>query len=175
MPDSPERIDWRDAEPAALVREKAAMAERAPDMTWHDAGAGGWEGLAPAWPRDLSPPPGLDHLVDGRRLRLLVVYSQGFPMSPPSLWPLDPAPDIEMRARHDWHLNGNGSICLLFSAADWPGTGTAADLVEKASGWFAEYLARKAGLIETMSESGPLIGNPALEEALARLAMPTSS
>jgi len=173
--EEPERIDWRAAEPEVLARERAAMAERAPDMQWIDNGGGGWEGLAPTWPFDLHPPEGLDRLLESRRLRLAVIYSQGFPMSPPALLPLDPVPHVELRARHDWHLNSDGSICVLFTAADWPGTGTAADLVEKASGWFVEYLALQAGLIQSMSESGPLAGHPQLEEALRRLPAPTSS
>lgn len=165
-----ERIDWRDAEPAVLDREREAMAARAPDMNWVDDGpAGGWEGLAPAWPDECDCPANLDALLIGRRLRLLVAYSQGFPMAPPTVLPLDPQPPPERRARHRWHLNGDGTLCLLFSAADWPEGATAADVVEKASGWFVEYLALEAALIDEMSEAGPLRGNPELEAALAKL------
>jgi hypothetical protein len=165
----PARIDWRAAESGLLESEQAQMAARAPDLAYIDEAAGGWRGLAPAWPQDLAQPPGLEKLVGGRRLELGVAYTQGFPMAPPDLFPLDPCPAVELRARHDWHLNGDGSLCLLFSAADWPGDGSAADLVEKAAGWFVEYLARQASLIEAMSEHGPLAGNPELEKALAGL------
>lgn len=165
-----ERIDWRDAEPATLRREREAMAARAPEMLWTDEPhAGGWDGLAPAWPAALEPPPGLDRLLDGRRLRVAVRYTQGFPMAPPSVHPLDPLPPPARRADHRWHLNGDGSLCLLFSAADWPENAGAVDLVEKAAGWFADYLALDAELIDEMSEAGPLSGNPALEAALAEL------
>jgi hypothetical protein len=176
MAKDPERIDWRIVEPLALAREKEEMARLAADMTWRDdLPAGGWSGLAPPWPVDLIPPKGLELLLNGRRLDVGVAYTQGFPMAPPDLFPLDPRPEVQLRARHDWHLNSDGSLCLLFTANDWPGNGTAANLVEKAAGWFVEYLARKAGLIETMSEHGPLDGHPQLEEALARLTPPTSS
>jgi hypothetical protein len=164
-----ERIDWRDAEPTILQRERAAMSDRAPDMDWTDEMAGGWQGLAPGWPRGLSPPRNLDRLLHGRRLRLAVRYTQGFPMAPPRVDPLDPLPPPERRADHRWHLNGDGSLCLLFSAADWPEHATAVDLVEKACGWFVEYLALEAELIDEMSEVGPLSGNAALEAALATL------
>jgi hypothetical protein len=132
-----ERIDWRQAEPVLFAREHEQMTARGPDIRWiEELPAGGWEGLAPAWPIDQRAPEGLQRLLDGRRLLLRVTYTQGFPMSPPLLMPLDPEPDVALRTRHDWHLNGDGSLCLLFTAADWPGNGTAADLVEKASGWF---------------------------------------
>jgi hypothetical protein len=168
--DAVERIDWRAAEPALLVREREEMARRAPEMELLDEpGAGVWRGLAPHWPIDLEPPEGLDRLLAGGRLQLEVAYTQGFPMAPPVVFPLDPEPAVKLRARHDWHLNGDGSLCLLWSAADWPGTGTAADLVEKASGWFAEYLALLAGLIDAMSQSGPFYGHSELAEKLRSL------
>lgn len=165
-----ERIDWRDAEPYALEREHAAMLERAPDMQWSERlPAGGWEGRAPAWPAGCDAPVGLDRLLGEQRLGLSVQYTQGFPMAAPDVFPTDPIPPASRRADHSWHLNGNGSLCLLFSSADWPEGATAAELVEKASGWFVEYLAREAGLIERMSESGPVKGNLELEAALADL------
>jgi hypothetical protein len=164
------RIDWRDAEPHLLEREHAQMRRRAREMRFEEAlGAGGWRGRAPVWPTDLEAPEGLYKLLGEQRLTLCVAYTQGFPMAPPDVWPLDPEPDVELRARHDWHLNGDGSLCLLWSAADWLGDASAADLVEKASGWFAEFLARRAGLIEAMSEHGPLRDPSALEEALRSL------
>jgi hypothetical protein len=169
----PERIDWRVAEPRLLAREKQEMAARAPDLLWVEGLPGGsWQGLAPPWPSDEPALDGIEDLLRGRRLLVRVAYTQGFPMAPPDLFPLDPVPDVELRTRHSWHLNGDGSLCLLFSAADWPGT--AADLVDKASGWFVEYLALQAGLIDRMSEQGPFAGNHELEKALRRLQSRTS-
>jgi hypothetical protein len=168
--DALERIDWRAAEPGLLAREREEMARRAPAMELlAEPHAGVWRGLAPGWPTDLEPLEGLDRLLEGRRLLLEVGYTQGFPMAPPIAIPLDPVPAVELRARHAWHLNGDGSLCLLWSAADWPGTGTAADLVEKASGWFVEYLALLAGLINAMSQSGPFYCHPELAEKLRSL------
>src|SRR3954470_8691224 len=95
------RIDWREAEPWVLEHERGDMAERAPDMVWSDEPpAGGWTGLAPPWPNGLPSPPGLDRLLNGRRLCLAVHYTQGFPMAPPDVAPLDPLPPVERRADH---------------------------------------------------------------------------
>ena len=46
---------------------------------------------------------------------------------------------------HTWHVNGDGSLCLMQAADDWQPEDTAADLVRKACGWFVEYLLVEAG------------------------------
>jgi len=65
-----------------------------------------------------------------------------------------PEPPVERRTVHDWHLNGDGSLCLLRTVDLWNGRETAADLVVKASGWFIEYMLMERGLIEAMTENG---------------------
>jgi hypothetical protein len=75
-------------------------------------------------------------------------------MVEPKLFPLDPDPPRDRRIVHSWHLNGDGSLCLLQTADAWTGRETAADLVAKASGWFIEYLLRERGAIEAMTERG---------------------
>jgi hypothetical protein len=146
---------WLDAEPERVSREREEMARVAPEMSWLEGDpAGGWEGLAPSWPFERQPPRGLDELLNGRRLRLRVLYSQGYPMVEPKLFPLDPDPPRDRRIVHSWHLNGDGSLCLLLTADAWTGRETAADLVAKASGWFIEYLLRERGAISEMTESG---------------------
>jgi hypothetical protein len=149
------RQSWLDAEPDRLRQEREEMGRVAPEMEWlEDDPAGGWEGLAPVWPFERPAPRGLDELLGRLRLRLRVVYAQGYPMVEPKVFPLDPDPPRDRRILHSWHLNGDGSLCLLQNAADWTGRDTAADLVAKASGWFIEYLLMERGLIETMTESG---------------------
>jgi hypothetical protein len=149
------RIGWREAEPQRLVREREEMASLASDLEWLDERpAGGWWGRAPEWPFQRARPDGLDNLLAGRRLLLEVEYSEGFPMAEPRLWPLEPEPPIERRIQHIWHLNGNGTLCLLRTASDWNGSECAAQLVVKASGWVIEYLLMEAGAIEAMSEEG---------------------
>lgn len=154
------RTSWLEAEPARAAVERAAMAV-CPDMRWMDeldwpdgrTGAG-WEGLALAWGGDRQRPPGVDRLLDNRRLRLRAIYPEGFPMVPPGLFPIDPSVPMERRTLHRWHMNGDGSICLMQAAEDWQATDTAAELVLKASGWFIEYLLVENGDLAHMTERG---------------------
>jgi len=170
------RQSWVRAEPNALAREREAMLARAPEMTWQDQltaannmrGAG-WEGLAPAWGAERPRPPGVDELLDGRQLRLQVVYREGFPMVPPVLVPLDPEPPMERRTQHYWHVNPDGSLCLLRSADNWQLTATAADLVCKASGWLIEYFLVEANLMDGMTARG-IYASSAIDPILAKLA-----
>jgi hypothetical protein len=165
---------WVEAEPGVLDREKAAMAEHVPDLTWHDdlvwrgtRQAYGWTGCAPQWAADRPKPRGVDELLSGRRLELRVVYPEAFPAVPPALFPVDPDVPLDRRTLNRWHVNGNGSLCLMQAADDWQLTNTAADLVRKASGWFIEYLLLDAGEIERMTERG-LFEDTSLDEVLAK-------
>lgn len=155
-----ERQSWLDAEPERVVLEREAMAGLAPEMAWlDDEPAGGWVGLAPKWPFGRPEPSGLDNLLGGRQLKLRVEYSQAYPMVEPTLIPLDPVPPIHRRVLHSWHVKGDGSLCLLQTAAEWTGRDTAADLVVKASGWFIEYLLFDADAVTTMTENGLFADN----------------
>lgn len=149
------RQSWIEAEPERAAFEREAMAQAAPEMTWiDDTSAGGWEGLAPLWPFDRPQPAGLDQLLEGRQLRVRVEYAQAFPAVEPTLRPLDPDPPLDRRVLHSWHLNGDGTLCLLRTADLWTGRETAADLVIKSSGWHIEYLLMERGAIEQMTENG---------------------
>jgi hypothetical protein len=145
------RVSWLDAEPARLATERSAM-ERCPDMTWMDEldwpngrTGSGWVGFAPSWGGERPEPVGVARLLADRRLGVRVLYPEGFPMVPPDLYPAEPRVPPERRTLHRWHLNGDGSLCLLRAAEDWQATDTAADLVLKAAGWFIEYLLVDAG------------------------------
>ena len=144
---------WVDAEPARYEAERAAMAAVAPGLAW-DETALTWTGVVPLWPFERPAPPALEEFLAGRRFLAQVRYSQGFPMVAPRIAPIDPEPDPMVRTRHDWHVNGDGTLCLLQRASDWDGDGTAAELVVKAAGWFLEYLLMEAGFIEEMTEAG---------------------
>jgi hypothetical protein len=138
-------------------------------MEWlDDEAAGGWDGPAPAWPFARAAPAGLDELLDGRRLRVRVLYLQAFPSVEPRLEPIDPEPPIVRRILHEWHLNGDGTLCLLRTADLWTGRETAADLVVKASGWFIEYLLMERGVIEEMTENG-INDDDSLDRLIAEL------
>ena len=145
---------WWAEEPALLRRERDAMSVVAPDLIWTANGAGSWAGLAPAWPFGRPAPPGLDALLAGRRLSVLLTYGHAFPMTAPAVWAIDPEPSIEQRTQHAWHVNGDGSLCLLEAAAAWTGREPAAELVVKAAGWFIEYLLMRCGLITSMTSAG---------------------
>jgi hypothetical protein len=165
------RIRWFEAEPQRLELEQKAMATCAPDLRWieqsDDLPAGGWEGDAPIWPfeRD-APEPGFSRLLDARRLPVRVEYLESFPAVEPKLWPMiDPPPDPIYRTQHSWHVNGDGSLCLLQTADLWTGRETAADLVVKASGWYIEYLLMEAKVIEQMTLAG-IYSDTSLDEKI---------
>jgi hypothetical protein len=160
------RISWIEAEAARVQREQAEMQRRAPDMQWRtdlawaDGRIGaGWEGLAPAWGSDRPEPPGVSNLLNGRRLRVRVICPEAFPMVAPDLYPLDPEVPIDRRTQHKWHVNGDGSLCLMQAAGDWQPENTATDLIRKAAGWYIEYLLVDDGDLDRMTERGIYVSN----------------
>lgn len=149
----PDAIPWTEAEPTRFADEQTRMNELAPGMHWDEANLR-WDGHLPIWPFSRPAPPELDEFLDGRQFRAQVQYSPAFPMVAPRIVPIDPDPDASTRSRHDWHVNGDGSLCLLQSASDWDGSGSAADLVPKAAAWFLEYLLMERRIVESMTEVG---------------------
>jgi hypothetical protein len=169
-----EPISWVTQEPETVAREKAAMADLAPGMKWGDdlewptgRPSRGWRGRAPLWAADRPKPIGVEELVGDRRLELEILYPEAFPAAPPSLFPIKPQVPIERRTQNRWHVNGDGSLCLMQAADDWQLTNTAADLLSKASGWFVEYLLLDAGAIDEMSQYGMNV-DTSLDELLAK-------
>ena len=167
---------WVSAEPTVVERERAAMEQWAPELTWRDdlhwregRQAFGWTGSAPAWAGEREPPRGAAELLAGRQLQLEVIYPEAFPAVPAVLFPRDPEVPLQRRTLSTWHVNGDGSLCLMRSADDWRLTDTAADLVRKASGWFIEYLLLEAEEIEQMTERGILV-DTCLDPVLAKFA-----
>jgi hypothetical protein len=149
------RRSWLTAEPRRASAERAAMAAVASELVWDEtSSSGGWRGLAPVWPFDRPAPPTLEVFLAGRRLTLRVDYPQAFPLAEPVLRPLDPEPELLTRTQHRWHVNGNGSLCLLQRADDWTGEEHAAELVRKAAGWFLEFLLMQARVVGGMTEAG---------------------
>lgn len=169
-------ISWTEAEPARLDRERAAMEGLTDELSWREdldhRGRlwSGWSGLAPIWAAERDAPPGLEDFLAGRRLPVSVVYPEGFPMIPPLVVPLDDAGGLLVppayRTMHEWHVMGDGSLCLLQTAVDWHPNNTASELVVEASGWFVEYLLMQDGKAERMTEQG--IGtDTSLDEVIA--------
>src|SRR4051812_6958302 len=104
------RVSWRGAEPGRLAREIWAMQAGAPEMGWDGVK---WCGHFPAWPFERRRPDGLLELLGGRRFRVEVAYPESFPMVPPRFVPLDPSPSLGVRTMHEWHVNGDGTLCLF--------------------------------------------------------------
>lgn len=150
------------------------MKRWAPDLQWREdllwrqgRRARGWVGRVPRWTADREEPPGAADLLAGRQLELEVLYPEAFPAVPPVLFPRDPEVPLERRTLSTWHVNGDGSLCLMQASDDWHLDDTAADLVRKASGWFIEYLLLEAGEIEKMSERG-IFTDMSLDPVLAK-------
>jgi hypothetical protein len=140
------------------------MAAVAPGLVWQDDNrAGAWQGEAPVWPFERLRPAGLDEFLSSARLTIRVQYLQAYPMVPPLVYPLDPEVDFGVWTLHDWHVNGDGSLCLLQRASDWTGRSTAADLVVKAAGWFLEYLLLVRKVRSSMTECG-IVHDDSLDE-----------
>ncbi len=127
------------------------MPEVAPDLTWDGRC---WTGHAPLWPFGRPQPDGLLAFVGGRRFQLEISYPESFPMLAPRFMPADPEPNIFVRTRQDWHVNGDGSLCMFQDFIDWDPFATAAELVPKAAGWFLEFLLLSSDQIEAMTVNG---------------------
>jgi hypothetical protein len=151
-------IRWFEADPGRLSAELARVAEVAPDLVWTDTldhtTGGGWRGQCPVWPFARERPPNLDDFLEGRRFSIEVRCSAAHPVAAPAVIPLDPVPDIHVRTAQEWHVMGDGSLCLLQHALDWTGRETVEQLVVKAAGWYLEFLLLSEGLIERMTIKG---------------------
>lgn len=151
------------------------MATHAPQMQWrtdlhyYQRPVVGWEGEAPIWGADRPMPTGVPALLGDARLKLQVLYPEAFPMVAPALLPLEPRVPITRRTLHTWHVNGDGTLCLMQRADDWQPTDTAADLVRKAAGWFIEYRLIETERRERMTESG-IFADAVLDELLESVA-----
>lgn len=150
-----------EAEPERLQWELSRMEAIAPNLVW-EPGPGAWTGFAPLWPFDREEPRDLEAFTAGRRFRLKVMPTSAHPATAPVLLPLDPEPTLDQCTLHRWHVNGNGSLCLLQNASDWTGEEPCSELVVKAAGWFIEYLLVERGCVEAMTEQG-IVSSDALD------------
>lgn len=144
---------WWQSEPHRWEQDRHEITTRFPDLAWDPVGAGAWEGRLPPWPFDRPEPAALRAWTGGRGLEVRLVYWQAYPMVAPLLFPLDPEPEPVEWTQHRWHVNGDGSLCLLRTDADWTGREFVTDLLVKAAGWRVEYTLLKLGAIEEMTEN----------------------
>jgi hypothetical protein len=160
-----DRVTWVTAEPGRLEFEVEHMASVAPDMTWNpDLSA--WIGPVPKWPFARPEPAGLANVFGETLFVARVQCSHAHPIAPPQIFPQEPFVDPAVRGLHDWHVNGDGSICL-FQNPRVP----AADLVVKVAGWYVEYRLMELGRITTMTTNG-IVNDPVLDELIAQDVQP---
>lgn len=150
---------WMEDEPERLARDVREVADFAPDLRYvqPDTQAfphGGWIGRLPLWPFDRDEPDGLLELLGDLGVKVAVVFSAAHPMVPPTVFPVEPEPEIEERTQATWHVAPDGSLCLLQTQGQWRPEASVTELLLKAAGWRVEYALLKAEMIDKMTECG---------------------
>lgn len=143
---------WRFDE-ARLDADTNAITSAFPDLVPAADGAGlGWSGRLPLWPFDRPAP--CEFAPDAKGLELLLIFPESYPMSMPSIHPVDPQPRFDERTQHRWHLNGDGSLCFIQDQRTWSGRESVIDLLLKAASWRLEYDLVRSEVVASMSENG---------------------
>ena len=116
------RISWIDAEAARVEHEQAEMQRWAPDVHWRTDlawpdGRPGADGRASLPRGELIDPSRRESPTCSRPAAISqVICPEAFPMVAPDLYPIDPEVPIDRRTQHKWHVNGDGSLCLMQAA-----------------------------------------------------------
>lgn len=168
MIDRPEStaISWWKAEPARLARDQYEISARFPELVWHEVGAGAWTGRLPMWPLERAEPTGLSTLLDDCGLQVEIAYRQAYPMVPPRIFPVDPQPQPVEFTQHQWHVNGDGSLCQFQTDTAWDPRDSVCDVIVKAAAWRVEYALMKAGALEQMTLQG-IVSDASLDDLIA--------
>jgi hypothetical protein len=164
-----ERLTWWRCEPSRLDRDRSEIADVFSDLIWIPEDAGAWVGALPLWPFDRPAPPGLTQLAGPAGLKMQLCYGQAYPMVPPSIYPLSPLPELAEWTVHDWHVNGDGSLCLLQTHSLWDPGASVVDLLLKAAGWRIEYALMKAKAITAMSVNG-IVSDTSFDQIISEAA-----
>jgi hypothetical protein len=167
-------FSWLRCEPARAERDRREVADAFTQLSWVESGAGGFDGVLPLWPFHRAQPGGLQRLTGGRGLKLTLRYTQAYPMVAPRIRPEDPFPSLEKWTAHNWHVNGDGSLCLLESDSLWDPATSVVDLLLKAAGWRIEYALMEAQLIDAMSDNG-IVSDDRFDHLLADTAPRTDT
>ena len=146
-------INWWECEPRRLRRDQEEIPACFPHLVFSSEGAGGWQGTLPRWPFDRPEPACLTDWIGESGLQLRMEYGQAYPMVAPRIFALDPVPEPREWTQHRWHVNGDGSLCLLRDDV-WTGRESVVDLLLKAAGWRVEYALMKHQMIEQMTGCG---------------------
>lgn len=166
MHDDPALTTWWQDDRRRLDRDADEIDAMFPELTWKPVAAGQWTGRLPRWPFSRSEPVLLSSLIGLGGLTVEVAYTQAYPMVPPRIYPLDPQPEIGEWTVHAWHVNGDGSLCLLRDEAMWDPAGSVTDLLLKAAGWRIEYALMKRRVVSMMSDNG-IVSDPSLDGLVA--------
>ncbi|MFI5761306.1 hypothetical protein ACIA8F_10190 [Streptomyces sp. NPDC051563] len=153
-PIRPAPIPWWAAEPRRFERDQHEIPAAFPDLAYDAEGGGSWQGTLPLWPFDRPQPAHLTNWTGDTGLRFLMAYRHSYPMVPPHILPLDPLPELAEWTQSRWHVNGDGTLCLLRSDDLWTGRASVVDLLIKAAAWRVEHALMKHGVIPQMSECG---------------------
>lgn len=163
---------WIDRDPARYRRDRRDIESTFPDLVWHADAAGGWDGVLPLWPFERPAPHGL-HDAGLAGLHVEVRYLEAYPMVPPTIRAVEPEPSFNEWTVHGWHVNGDGTLCLLLTAGMWDPQSSVVELLLKAAGWRLEYALRKAGRLSAMTGSG-IVSDDTLDEQIGMLATPSN-
>jgi ubiquitin-protein ligase len=144
---------WQD-EAARLDRDLDDLKAAGFDLAWTAVSSGRLDGRLPTWPLDRPAPDGLDELLPDGGLLVHLEFGHAYPMVCPRVFPEDPKPTLERWTQHRWHVNGDGSLCLLQSADAWDPNTALSDVLRKAAAWRVEYALVEAGVVPAMSVSG---------------------
>lgn len=129
-----------------------------------DGPGAGWVGRLPLWPFERAEPLDFPESVTG--LGILLLIPPSYPMAMPRVMPIDPEPKFVERTQHRWHVNGDGSLCMLQEQRNWTGREKITDLLLKAAGWRLEYELVRAGIYDAMSLNG-IVTDSSRDEAIA--------
>lgn len=151
-----DRITWWAAEPELQAAEHAAITTSFPGLKWVGTSAGSWVGELQPWPFERPAPEDLSFLLGEAPFTITVKYGHAFPASPPAVF-VTPTPPIELRSFTDYHVLGDGSLCLLRDADQWTTLSQTTDLILKAAGWRIEYALFQLGKINKLTESGIVV------------------
>jgi len=168
-------ILWLDTDPERLERDRAEIAEFAPEMSFidpqsHPQTHGEWNGPIPVWPFERDEPPGLIHLLGDSAFEVSMIYPSAYPMTPPRFFPRNVVPEPEEHSQSKWHVSPDGFLCLLQSTGGWTPEASPTELIAKAAGWRIEYALMKAGARDSMTTNG-IVSDPCLDQLIAETAV----
>jgi hypothetical protein len=160
----PDDYQWWRYDEARLEADTAEINASFPELAPLSQKGAGWAGRLPLWPFERPAPLNFAENVNG--LEILLLIPPSYPMAMPRVLPVEPEPEFSERTQHRWHVNGDGSLCMLQEQRTWTGRENITDLLLKAAGWRLEYELVRADLFPAMSLAG-IVTDPSRDSAIA--------